>query len=62
MLVQGIVFMCLTLLFDYIYNTTYKRQDNRQETVQRPQLEEGQDVVNHREFTKRIWDKNGDES
>lgn len=47
--------MALTILIDYLMVNSFKGTDANQETVQRNQLNEGQDVKDHQAFTKANW-------
>jgi ABC-type transport system involved in cytochrome bd biosynthesis fused ATPase/permease subunit len=47
--------MSLTILIDYLMMHSFKGRDNNAETVQRTQLDEGQDVKDHQAFAKTNW-------
>lgn len=53
---QGVILFLINLIIDYMMNNRYKGSDKKQETVERDQLPESQDVINHKELSDRIWD------
>ena len=53
---HGIIFYFLLIFIDSYKSNKYKGKDNKIEKTERTQLPEDKDVINHREFTKRIWE------
>jgi len=50
------VFLSLAILIDYLMMNSFKGHDGNRETVQRAQLPEGQDVMDHQAFAKNNWE------
>ena len=45
------------ILIDKRRCNNYRGMDGQQQTVERMQLEEKQDVIDHREFANSVWEQ-----
>lgn len=55
-IVQTIILFSATVAIDYLRINSFKGQDNRNRTVERTQLPEYQDVIDHKNEVKEKWD------
>ena len=55
---QTVVFLFIAILVDYYQCHSFKGNDQMKQTKERVQLQEMQDVLDHKKFTETMWDKN----